>query len=160
MDVSVFESESGQGRRDPDGVRVCRDVGMILGEEEPLDHAITVAAQMAARSGGRLCLMRYVDDTRLHQAHELALKSGEARVQLANLRARCRANDPHLVITDRLHIGTLESLLARLEPSIGSLVIGSLRDPTPSELLAMSALPVTFVEPAGATFTPEAADDL
>jgi hypothetical protein len=50
------------------------------------------------------------------------------------------------VVTDRLHIGSLQSLLDRLEPSIGNLVIGSEEDASRRELLDACRVPVTVVE--------------
>lgn len=122
------------------------DVGVILAADETSDRVIDVAARIAASRGGQLRLMRYIDDAGSHGAHELGLRSAAAREQLADLRAQCRASDPHLVVTDRLHIGSLESLLDRLEPSIGSLVIGPDEDAARQELLDGCGVPVTVVD--------------
>ena len=123
-----------------------RDVGVIFEDEGSRDRMLRAGAQMAASRGGQLHLMRYIDASRSDDAHELGLRSAAAREELADLRAQCRASDPHLLVTDRLHIGPLDSLLQKLEPSIGSLIVRSDDGEARRRLLDACTVPVTIVE--------------
>lgn len=134
-------------------VAVKRDVGLLLGHADP-HAAMAVARRMAIVSGGRVRLMRCVDSTGIRSAEELARRSAAARAQLAVTTAEELAEDPD--VTERLHVGTLESLLGTLEPSIGALVVAEPRGMF-SELSSACPVPLYLVDGEGIETGPPSA---
>lgn len=137
------------------------DVGVIIGAEDA-DRAIDVAVRTAAATGGDVCVIRYVDNIGIRSTDSLIQRSEAARTQLARVVSEQVAEHADTSFTERLHVGTLESLLRTLEPSIGLVV--SQRTPGPSirQIVSLCPVFVCLVDAAGETivrYPPAGGDD-
>jgi len=120
------------------------DVGVIITTRDPSDQALDAALRAAEATGGRVCLMGCVDTTGAPRPAEPRDLSAEAREQLGRIRARCHARRIDVGVYERLHIGSLASMLATSEDSLGVMIID--RSPIAAgDVLARCPIAVTAV---------------
>ncbi|MET0828853.1 MAG: hypothetical protein ABWY26_04980 [Microbacterium sp.] len=139
--TAVLESQSTFTASPVGGGR--RDVGLLLGAGDGR-AALEVALGQAAISGGKVCVMRCVDNSGIRSPRALRQRSAAARAQLTRTVAGHLAADGGTHVTERLHVGTLASLLRTLEPSIGALVVDGPSAGRP-ELRTLCPVPVHMV---------------
>ena len=137
--VAVIDSRVEPGRP---------DVGVILTDGDAR-RAIDIAVRRAAASGGDVCIMRYLDNIGIRSADPLIRRSEAARSQLARIVTDLLGQNVRTRFTERLHIGTLESLLRTLESSVGIVVIPRPADPAARRSMSQCPVPVCFVGPDG-----------
>jgi hypothetical protein len=122
------------------------DVGLLLGVGDD-KSAIRAAIQKAADTGGSVCVLRCLDNTGIRSSRELISRSAAARSQLARVVSESFADGAGPRVTERLHIGTLQSLLRGLPKSIGVLVVASPLAPETRRILRQCPVPQLVVDP-------------
>lgn len=126
------------------------DVGVIVSADADPRATIVAAVQAAASRGGLVCVMRCVDDTAIPFSRRRIRVAQQARVELAAIVSEYASHHPAAAITERLHRGTLASLLSTLEPGIGAVLVPAGSEVTP-EVAARCPVPVTVVTTETAT---------
>ena len=150
--TSVVESPRATGL-EPSAEAARPDVGVLVGADGA-HRAMAVALRKAAASGGDVCVIRYVDNIGIRSPDPLIRRSQVARSQLAQIVSEQQlARHDETRVTERLHVGTLESLLSTLEPSIGSVVFEGAQGPLVREIVALCPVPVSVVDATGSTIT-------
>ena len=146
--TSVLESPATATFTEPPAQGARPDVGVIV-DDDDARQAMRVAVQKAAANGGKVCVMRYVDNTGIRSPRAMIRKSAAARSQLARIVSQHLDDNPQTHITERLHVGTLESLLRTLEPSIGGVVLGGAHDLATQEIVSLCPVPACIVDTTG-----------
>jgi hypothetical protein len=124
------------------------DVAVLLHEGRSTDAALTAAAREAAASGGDVRVMLCVDDRDM-SSRERRREQVRGRRDLARAASMLRACDPRVAASERLHLGSLDSLLCTLEETVGA-VIGSAGDPRMDVVRTVCPVPVRIVADAAA----------
>ncbi len=96
------------------------DVGLIIATGDPSDQTIDTALRTAEATGGRVCLMKWVDTHVVPRSAESRAGPVEAREQLRRVRARCLTRSGNVGVYEQLHIGSLASMVAAPEDSLGA----------------------------------------
>lgn len=132
----------------PTGTLVARpDVALIIGKAGACPGAERIAAWCATNRKGAVQVMRYADDAAAGPARAEPL--GVARLELASMVSRFIRTYPDVRVVERLHAGSLESLLRTLGDTVGIAVIAG--DPAGSRgAVAACDVPVLMVDVNGA----------
>jgi hypothetical protein len=156
--TSVLESPTTATVTEPPVQDARPDVGVIVGGDDA-HQAMGVAVQKAAASGGKVCAIGYVDNTGIRSPRALIRRSAAIRSQLGRIVSQHLADNREMHVTERLHVGSLGSLLRTLEPSIGVVVLEGAQDAITHEIVSLCPVPVCIVDTTGSTITHDTASD-
>lgn len=107
--------------------------------------AVDIALKAAEATAGRVWVIRCVDNTGVTDPQEMTRRSAAARSELARLVADYIDVDG-IDITERLHVGTVRSLLRTLDPSVGTVIVADDDATGKSEDLALCPVPIRVVD--------------
>lgn len=121
------------------------DVAVVIGTGD--EHlGLRTAAAKARRSGGKVCVIRCIDNAGIGETHRMIERSADARSQLATVISSHSTEFAPERVWSRLHIGSLQSLLTTLEPSIGAVVVEGPATDAPGDLETSCPAAIEFVQ--------------
>lgn len=124
------------------------DVLVILGQSDFPETVIRIGEVIAKMNGGVIDVVRLVESSRLSMTADPAARSAHARMHLATVvKGYVRAH-PDAPVRERLHIGSLSSLLKTLDHTIG-MVLVSAAQPEIADLVTSCPVPVLVVDRSG-----------
>jgi len=142
---SIIESPSSARVTDGSTTAGRPDVGVIVNAGDSL-QALDLARAKAAATGGKVCVIGYLDTTGIRSPHALINTLAAARAHVTQVVSRHIAQHPDALITERFHVWTLPSLLTTMERSIGVVVIERARDGTTKEIVSLCPVPVVIAQ--------------
>lgn len=130
------------------------DVAVIIDTADPPDCVLRVAGLHAASEGGVLHVVQVLDAQESRSSAADSRRTSTARSHLGRVVERYGAKQAGVPVTERLHFGSLRTLLNTLESSVGTVVVEAAADDTwRRQVASLSPVPVWVVDRTGSVIS-------